>query len=153
MNESIYEWEFSDIKNRWKLWYIIAISIVIWLSIWWILTKQFGLSFIVLLIAWVTLFIENNSEDKVIVKITSLWLKISDSFYDYTNIESYNFIYNWDDAIFIRLIVKKSWLKKIDLKINNIICSEIKNILPEFINENKWWQLTNSEKIINLLKL
>ncbi len=153
MSNIIYEWSFSDTKDRGKLWYILAISIILWLSIWWIFTKQYWLSFIVLLIAWVSFFIENNSSDTIEIIISELWIKVWEYFYDFTSIEEYSFIYNWENAIFLRLSLTKKWLKKIDLKVNNEICSDLKNILPNLAKEAKWWELTNSEKIINLLKL
>lgn len=153
MSNIIYEWSFSDKKNRGKLWYILAISVILWLSIWWIFTKQYGLSFIVLLIAWVSFFIENNSSDIIDISISELWIKVWEYFYDFSSIEDYSFIYNWENAIYLRLNLNKKWIKKIDLKIDNEICSNLKNTLPNFIKEVKWWELTSSEKIINLLKL
>jgi len=153
MSNTIYNWNFSDSKNRWKLWYIIAISIILGLAIWWIFTKQYWLSFIVFLVAWISFFIDNNSSDDVEVYISDLWIKVGDYFYDYSWINNYSFIYSWSNATFLRLDLNKKWIKRIDLKIDNEICSQLKNILPNFIEETKWWELTNSEKIINLLKL
>lgn len=153
MSNTIYEWSFSDSKNRWKLWYILAISVILWLTIWWIFTKQYWLSFIVILLAWISLFIENNSSETIEVKINELWIKIWEYFYDFKSIDNYSFIYSGENAIFLRLTLNKKWIKKIDLKIDNYICSKLKNILNQFINEEKWWELTFSEKMINLLKL
>lgn len=153
MSNTIYEWKFSDSKNRGKLWYILAISIVLWLTIWWIFTKQYGLSFIVILLAGISLFIENNSADIVEIKINELWIKIWDYFYDFKSLDNYSFIYSGENATLLRLSLNKKWIRKIDLKINNSICSDLKNILSQFANEEKWWELTFSEKIINLLKL
>jgi len=153
MSNTIYEWNFSDSKNRWKLWYILAISVILWLTIWWIFTKQYWLSFIVILLAWISLFIENNSSEIIEVKISELWIKIWDYFYDFKSIDNYSFIYSGENAIFLRLILNKKWIKKIDLKINNIICGDLKGILNQVANEEKWWELSFSEKIINLLKL
>lgn len=153
MENLIYEWSFSDNKNRGKFWYIIAISIVLWLAIWWVLTKQYGLTIIVFLISGVVLFIENNSSENIEIKINDLWIKISDNFYDYKKIKNFWFIYNWDDAVILRLNLNSKWISKIDLKINNQICSNLKNILPNFLEEIDNSELTWSEKIINFLKL
>ncbi len=151
--ETIYKWEFSDNKNRWKLWYTIAISAVIGLTIWWILTKQYWLSFIVILISWITFFIENNSEEIIKIEINELWIKVGWFFYDYSKIDKYSFIYNWEHAIILRLMLNKKWIKNIDLKVDNTICSELNHILPEYIEESEKSELTSSEKVINLLKL
>lgn len=153
MSNIIYNWKFEDNKNRGSLWYIIALSIVIWLSIWWFLTKQYWMSFIVLLIAWVTYFIENNSDDEIEVSINELWIKIWQSFYDFSKIDSYSFIYNWDNAIYLRLDLNKKWLRTLDLDINNSIALELKWVLGNYLTENPKWELKFSEKIISLLKL
>jgi hypothetical protein len=151
--ETIYKWNFSDDKGRGKLWYAIAISFVIGISIWWILTKQYWLSFIIILISWIYFFIENNSSDEIDVEINELWIKIAWFFYDFSKIDKYSFIYNWEHAIILRLMLNKKWIKNIDLKINNSIYSELKQILPSFLEESENWELTTSEKFINLLKL
>lgn len=154
MENKIYSWSFSDAKNRWKLWYIIAISLVIWLSVWWILTKQYWLSFIVILITWVTLFIENNSPDTIEVNINNLGIQISDdSFYDFSKINGYSLIYDKENPIFLKLWINKKWLKSVNLKIDNKICTDLKEILPNYIKELKEWELTKVEKLINFLKL
>ena len=153
MSNIIYEWNFSDTKNRGSLWYIIVISIILWLAIWWIFTKQYWLSLIVFLITWITFFIENNSSEFVNIEISDLWIKIWDYFYDFSSINDFSYIYSWNDATLLRLKLNKKGIKQIDLKINNDICMELKNILPNYLNEVKWWKLTNSEKLINLLKL
>ncbi len=153
MSEYIYEWEFDDTKERWTLWYVIALSIVIWLSIWWFFTKQYWMSFIVLLIAWLVYFVDNNSEDNIEVKINDLWIKISETFYNYTNINSYAFIYRWQDAEFLRLFLNKKWIKNIDVKINNNNVDAIKNAIAGNIIEDAKIELTFIEKVIQMLKL
>ncbi len=153
MENLIYSWNFSDTKNRWKFWYIIAISIVIWLTVWWIFTKQYWLSFIIILIAWVFLFVENNSPDTIEVKINNLWIQVSDSFYDFSKIDNYSFIYNKENAVYLKLWINKKWLKSLNLKIDNNICSSLKEILPNYIEESTDWELSGVEKLINFLKL
>ena len=118
MTNYIYSWKFEDKKNRSQLWYIIALSIVIWLAIWWFLTKQYGMSFIVLLIAWLVFFVENNSEDEIEVKITDLWIYIWESFYDYNGIQGFSIWYLWDSAEILRLYLNKKWIAVLDLNVN-----------------------------------
>ena len=111
------------------------------------------MSFIVLLISWLWLFVENNSDDDMIIEINELWVKAWDSFYDFSRIDSYSFIYSWEKAIFLRLNMNKKWLRNIDLIVNNEVVSKLNNILPNFLEENPKEELTISEKIISLLKL
>jgi hypothetical protein len=149
----IYKWTFVDKKDRWKLWYIIAISVVLWLSIWWIFTKQYFLSFIIILIAWVYFFLENNSSDNVEITISDLGIKINESFNSYSKIESFSFGSVWEDLVFLRLILSKKWIKVVDLRINNEIWKELKEILPNFIKETDEWEMSVTDKLINSLKL
>ena len=153
MQENIYSWEFDDKRNRWTLWYTIALSIVIWLSVWWFLTKQYWMSFIVLLIAWLVYFVENNSEDIIKVQISELGIKIDKTFYDFTSIQSFWIVYKWEEASLLRLNLNKRWLRNIDLKITGKIAKDLKDILIDYIKEVAKIELSMSEKIINLLKL
>lgn len=153
MENLIYKWQFSDKKERWKLWYLIIISIAFWIIIWWILTKQYWLSFISMLVLWLSFFVENNSPDFIEVNITELGIKVWEIFYEFWKIETYSFIYSWENAILLRLNLRKKWLKVLDLKIDNNIFLDLKEILASFIEENPDWKLSTSEKLINFLKL
>lgn len=153
MENIIYSWNFSEQKNRWAFWYIIAISIVIWVVFWGILTWQYGLSIVMFLAAWVLFFIENNSSENVLVQLNSLWIQIGENFYDYTKIDSFSIIYNKSTPIFCKLVLNKRWLKVINLKIDNKVWEDLKQILPNFIREEKNWELNFADKLIILLKL
>jgi hypothetical protein len=152
-SDTIYTWKFNDNRDRGTLWYIVALSIVIWLTIWGFMTKQYWMSFIVLLIAWLIYFVENNSEDEINVSITSLGIKIWNNFHDYSKIDSYSFIYNKENAVFLRLNLNKKWIKNIDLIVNNSTANELKEVLSNFLEEKSKWELTFSEKVIFKLKL
>ncbi len=152
-NQIIYNWKFNDTKNRGQTWYIIALSISIWLIILGFITKMYWMSFLLMLITWTFYFIENNSEDEIEVTITKLWIKVSNTFYDFSKINSYSLIYDNEFAIYLRLFLNKKWIWYVNLNIDNQLASEIKNILPEFIEENPKWELTFTERLINKLKL
>lgn len=153
MEQLLYSWTFSDTKNRGSLWYIITLSIVIGLAIWWFLTKQYGMSFIVLFLAGLYYFVENNADENVEVKVTELGIKIWTSFYDYTKISSYWFMYEWENALVLRLNLNSRGLKNIDLFVNNDIVSQLKEILPDFLEEQPKSDFSITDRIIKLLKL
>ena len=163
MNNIIYNWKFSDDKDRTKTWYIVAISLVLWLSIWGILTRQYFFAFIVILIAGITFFIENNSPDFIEVELEEDWIRINElsedeantwnSFYNYSQISSFCFVYEKEKPILLRLMINKKWIKKLDLKINNEIMKDLKEILPNFLAEGEVVELSAWEKLISLLKL
>jgi ABC-type multidrug transport system fused ATPase/permease subunit len=149
----LYSWEFEDKKDRWPYWYIIALSIIIWIAIWWFMTGQYGMSFVVLFISWIFYFIENNSEDIVKVILTDVWIQIWKSFYEYTKIVNYSYIYENDTPIFLRLVINKVSLKNMDLNIDQEILKNLKNILPNYMEEDTKWELSVMEKLIHKLKL
>ena len=152
-NDLIYNWSFSSEKQRGSLWYIIALSVIIWLVIWWFFTRQYIFSVLIILVTWVYFFVENNSESVISVSITNLWIKVNNFFYDFSKIENYSIIYAWENAIILRLELGKKSLRYLNLQIDNNIALNLKQILPNFINENENWELSFNEKIIRLLKL
>lgn len=151
--ENIYEWEFSSDKWRWKMWYIIALSVVIWLVVWWFFTKQYVMSFLIILIAWISFFVENNSPENIKVEINELWIKVNNNFYEFSKIDSYSVIYDSWNAYMIRFFINKKWLKNLDLNLSNEIALDLKSILPNFVKENEGWELWTIDKIIKILKL
>lgn len=153
MTEIIYSWTFNSKKQRWNMWYIIAISLVIWLIIWWFLVKQYWLSFVLILISGLFYFIENNSSDTVSVNINELWINADNNFYDFAWISSFSILYEEQNAILVRFFLTKKWMKILDLEIDNKIAIDLKSILPNFIKENEKASMSNTDKIIRLLKL
>lgn len=150
--EVLYSWNFSTEKNRWKFWYTIALALVIWIVIWWFIMKQYWLSFVIMIIAGIYLFIENNSEEKVDVKVSELWIFINTSFYEFTKTAWYSIIYDELEPILLRLYLKTG-IKILDLDINLEIAKNLKNILPKYLKEDINWKLTFWDKIIRMLKL
>lgn len=153
MTEIIYSWTFNSKKQRWNMWYIIAISLIIWLIIWWFLVKQYWLSFVLILISGLFYFIENNSSDTVSVNINELWINADNNFYDFAWISSFSILYEEQNAILVRFFLTKKWMKILDLEIDNKIAIDLKSILPNFIKENEKASMSNTDKIIRLLKL
>lgn len=154
MNENeIYSWTFSNDKERGSMWYVIALSVVIGLVVWGFLTRQYVMSFLIILITWVSFFVENNSEENTTIVITPLGIKVNNFFYDYSKISSYSLIYDGEYAILLRLSLIKKGIQYIDLSIDNQTAYALKEILPNFVRENEHGELTFTDKIIRLLKL
>jgi hypothetical protein len=149
----LYTWNYEDNKDRSPLWYIIALSISIGLIIWGFLTQQYGMSIVVMLVVWFFYFLENNSEDEVKVELTDLWIKVQWNFYDYSRIWGYSIVYHGERALYLRLIIKKRGIWILNLNIDNSIVSNLRSILPNYIEENEKQDITLSERIIHLLKL
>lgn len=153
MENNLYSWYFDDKKERSGTWYIIFLSIMIWLVLWGFFTKQYGMSFVIILLSGLMYFMDNNSEDTINVEIHELWLKVSNNFYDFSRIENYWIIYTWEHAQYLRLKLTKSAINQIDLWINNQIASDLRQILPNYIQETDNVEMTMLEKTIKILKL
>lgn len=151
--EILYTWEFQDKKDRWAYWYVIALSIVIGIFIWWIITHQYWLSFIVLFLSGIIYYVENNSDDEVQVYISDLWIQISQNFYEYWKIDNYTYIYSWNVPVILRLNLNKVWLKNLDLRINEKIFHDLQNVIPLYLSENWKEEMSLSEKIVYKLKI
>lgn len=149
----LYAWTYEDIKNRSPLWYMIALSVAIWLIIWGFVTKQYGMSVVVMLVIGFFYFLENNSEDQVSVEITDLGVRVQNIFYDYSRISSYGIVYNQDQAIYLRLHLKKRWVGFANLRIDNSSAADLRSILPNFIEENPKQEISLLEKITHFLQL
>lgn len=150
---NIYSWEFEDNKERWQYWYLIALSIIIWIVIWGFATGQYGLSFIILLVSGLFYFYENNTDSIIKISLFDLWLKIWENFYEYAKIEKYTFIYIWDTPIYLRIVINKVSLHHIDLKIDKKIMFDLKEILPNYIEEDAKTELSFTERLMLKLKL
>jgi len=154
MSDLLYLWSFDSKKNRSSLWYVIVLSIAIGLIIWGFLSKQFWMSFVIIILIWLIFYIENNSSDIIKVNIIETWIKVENNFYAFSNLSSYTIIYENDMAVLLRLnISNKFWTRNIDVGIDNTITSDIKNILSNFLEENNKQQLTFIDKMTRLLKL
>jgi hypothetical protein len=108
---------------------------------------------LIILITGISFFIENNSEENITVTLNQLWIKINNSFYDYSKIASYTFIYDWEFAVILRLHLLNKWIKVVDLQVDNSITIDLKQILPNFINEDEKAELSFTDKLIRWLKL
>lgn len=153
MKDILYTWQFSDKKNRGSLWYVLAASIALGLIIWWFLTNQYGMSFIILLISGIYFFVENNSAENIIVEIANQGIQVENSFYDNWSIDSYCFVFHWEAPYYLRLFLNKKWLRQIDIRIDDERFTDLQSLLPDLINWSESQKLTFSEKLIILLKL
>ena len=151
--EPLYSWNFSTDKQRSSLWYMIALSVVIGLVVWGFMTKQYVMSFLIILITGISFFIENNSEEMILLTLNQLGIKINNSFYDYSKIGSYTFIYDGENAVILRLHLLNKWIKVVDLQVDNSITIDLKQILPNFIREDEKAELSFTDKLIRWLKL
>jgi len=106
-----------------------------------------------MLISGFFFFLENNSDDEVSVIISDLWIKVQERFYDYSKIELFQLVYQWDQAIFLRLFIKQKWISNVSLRIDNSIANNVRTVLGWYIEEWNKQDISLTEKITNYLKL
>ncbi len=99
------------------------------------------------------IFVENNSEDVIEAKISDMWIYVGESFYDFESIAKYSTAYQWDNALFIRIYLKRKWVAVLDIKLDNQILWDIQNILDQYIENSGKTELSQTDKIIRLLNL
>lgn len=153
MSEILYSWKVSSKKNRSSLWYIIAFSVAIGFIVWWFLTGQYMMSFVIILLSWIIFFVENNSSDETEITLTDTWIQIGESFYDYGKVHSFWIIYNKDTPFLLRVILKTRILPVNDFLIDVDKAIQIKPILQSYVQENENMELSFTDKIIHILKL
>jgi hypothetical protein len=154
MSEVLYSWKFSSKKDRSPTWYIIALSAVIGIVIWGFITRQYWLSLVLLLAAGIVFYVENNSEDEVSVNITESGIQLAESFYDFSKINQYIFMTNWNQTTLVRFFVNKwRWNRFLDIDVSSQIAQDLKTILPNFLPEWQTQELSTIEKIIHLFNL
>jgi hypothetical protein len=154
MSNLLYSWSFDSKKNRSQIWYALVLSIAIWLIIWWFLSKQYWMSFVIIILIGLIFYVENNSNDIIEVAILDTWIKVDNNFYSFSNTKSYTIIYENHNAVLLRLsILGKVWVRNIDIWIDDNTSLDIKDILNNFLEENSKGQLKFIEKLIRLLKL
>jgi hypothetical protein len=153
MANELYTWEISTKKERGAHWYILALAIVIGLVIWWFFTRQYWLSLIILLLSGLFYFVENNIADHVSVVVTPLWIKVGNSFYEFTSIKNYNFVYESENALLLRLRLQKKTLPIFDIDIDSNIASNLSPILSQYIEEMPKEEVSFSERFIKKIKL
>lgn len=98
-------------------------------------------------------FIENNSDNEVRIDITELGVKVQEQFYDYARISAYSIVYHGDQAIYLRLYLKKRGITTANLRIDNEIANHIQSFLPHYVEENEKQEITLLERIIHILKI
>lgn len=154
MSENLYTWKFPWRKERSGMWYIVALSLVIGIVLWGFMTRQYGLSLVLLLASGIFFYVENNSEDEVFVSINDSGIQISGSFYDFSKISQYTFITSGNQIILVRFFINKSRTSRfLDIDINANIATDLQSILPNYLPEWQRQELGIIDKLIRLFNL
>jgi hypothetical protein len=149
----LFEWNYEDNKNRSPAWYIIAFSLALALIIWGFLSRQYGLSIAVMLVSGIFFFLENNQEDTVQVALSDQGVQVQNHFYDYGKIAWFSLVYHGNQAVYLRMSVKKASTPIISIRIDNTIAQNVRGLLAGYIEETEKQEVSLLEKITHFLKL
>lgn len=147
-------WIYDGKRKKWKLWYIIAISIIISFSIWWLIMQIYAMTIVVLLLAGVYFLIENNSETNIKITIDNEWVDMSNAFYAYAQIDYFAVIYSGRNPFLLRLKLKWKKTSVIDIYLVEWInIWDLRLFLGQFITEKANVELGLVEIALYLLKI
>lgn len=149
----MYSWKFSTEKERWPYWYLIAFAVVIWLSIWGVLNKIYIFSFLIFLISWVYLYLENSTNSDVFIEIKDEWVYINSVLYEFEKMSSFGFVFRDSEPIILRFFLKWKWLKNLDIDIDKEIYEQIDWPLSSVLEKKSELKESNLEKFINFINL
>lgn len=150
---NLIEWSYEDSKNRGPIWYTIALSILLGLIIWGILSGQYGLSFAVMLVGGMYYYFDNDEDELTRVAINERGIGVQNRFYDFGKIAGFFLIYSGDQAVYLRLILKKNTIKQLDIRVDNSIAQELRETLASYIPESEQQDISMVDRLIMLLKL
>jgi len=111
------------------------------------------MSFVFLLLTGIVFYVENNAEDTIQVQVNSLGIRVSETFYDFSRIRSFSFIYDGDKPVFLKLRVAQRGIPIVQLKVDATIVPELRPILASYIEEDPKEDLSFLDRIIHILKL
>ena len=106
-----------------------------------------------MLVAGIFYFIENNSDENILVRLSTLGIEIQNNFYEYPSMQNFCIVYDGKIPVLLRIYLKKRAIPVLDIKISSEDASEIQNILSRFIEQRENSEISFSEKLIHFLKI
>jgi len=147
-------WIYDSKRNKWKLWYIIAISIILSFAIWWLIMWIYAMTIVVFLLAWVYFLIENNSEKITKIIVDNEWINVSSTFYAYAQIEYFAIVYSSRNPILLRIKLKWKNSSFTDIYLVEWInIWDLRLFLEQYINEKANVEMNLVEIMLYLLKI
>ena len=125
----MFNWQVPGRKNHSPRWYIMAGIFALSLAIWGIFTQIYALSVVVVILCGVYIMLENNAPDVVEAIVNENGIGIGEVFYDYGQIEDFTLVFNGQEAESIRLKLKKSNLRTMDIPLMDIPVADIRAFL------------------------
>lgn len=99
----MFTWQVVSKEHRSSQWYMIGGAIILALVFWGIFMGMYALSVVVLLLAGVAVFANNNTPDTTEIVIDENGIQIGQAFYEWTQVGAYALQHDNGRAILLRL--------------------------------------------------
>ncbi|MFZ3232042.1 MAG: hypothetical protein WA194_00615 [Patescibacteria group bacterium] len=148
----MFEWNVVVRKEHSASWYAIAGIVIASLVIWGFVEGIYALSVVAVVFAGVFLLIENNAPDSAMVVVNENGIGVGSEFYDFGTIQTFSFLFEGKEPIYLRLTLARKGIKTVDIDIPE--GSEISNLrafLSGYAEESKDSELGFTERMLRIL--
>jgi hypothetical protein len=149
----MFNWQVPGRKNHSSKWYIMAGIFALSLAVWGIFTQIYALSVVVVILCGVYIMLENNAPDVVDAIANENGIGIGEVFYDYGQIEDFTIVFNGQIAESLRLKLKKSNLRTMDIPLMDVPVADIRAFLLGYLPEGEGIGLGLVDKMIDRMGL
>ena len=150
----MYHWQFASGHEKPASWYIAALVVVLFLVIYGIIEWLYMMSIVAFLFAWVYIMKENNSAPITDVDVADTGIQVQETFYPYTDMNSFAIIYDGNAARMLRLWLKKGISTLIDIPLtSDVNPAELKKFLIQYVTENEHAEFSKTDKMIQAMRL
>jgi hypothetical protein len=149
----MFNWQVPGRKNHTAKWYITAGIFALSLAIWGIFTQIYALSVVVVILCGVYIMLENNAPDFVDAIANENGIGIWEVFYDYGQIENFTIIFHGQVAEALRLKLKISNLRTMDIPLIDTPVADIRAFLLGYLPEGEGIELGFVDKMIDRMGL
>ena len=150
----MFSWSFSTHKEHSASWYVVAIIIVLSLVTYGIVEGIYIMSVVSFLFAWVYILMENNSSPVTRADIDESGIRVGGTFYDYSSLMAFSIVYVQDRAMYLRITPRKKLTTVLDIPLTQDVNPvELKNYLGERLDEDKDVKFSNTDALINIMRL
>ena len=97
---------------------------------------------------------ENNSSPVTRADIDESGIHVGGTFYDYSSLTAFSIVYVQDRAMYLRITPRKKLTTVLDIPLTQDVNPvELKNYLGERLDEDKDVKCSNTDALINIMRL
>ena len=97
---------------------------------------------------------ENNSSPVTRADIDDAGIRVGGTFYDYSLLTAFSIVYVQDRAMYLRITPRKKLTTVLDIPLTQDVNPvELKNYLGERLDEDKDVKFSNTDALINIMRL